>query len=87
MKVRKISIDVAENDTVDIRCGGPYYLGFDFTVESKTLDYWRRFLTRMKKKRTDFPLFRVSISRPFDREGTGSWKPEKIEEEILNYTI
>lgn len=31
----KISVNCVANDPVDIRCGGPNYLGFDFFVEEK----------------------------------------------------
>ena len=27
-----INVDCCHNDPVDIKCGGPYYLGFDFFV-------------------------------------------------------
>ena len=38
IKCRKISVDSVYNDPVDIRCGGPEYLGFDFFVkEAKKL--------------------------------------------------
>lgn len=32
-KCRRISVDSVYNDPVDIRCGGPEYLGFDFFVK------------------------------------------------------
>mgnify|MGYP000901441287 CR=1 FL=1 len=32
-KLFKISIDTVPNDPVDIRCGGPQYLGYDFYIE------------------------------------------------------
>jgi hypothetical protein len=32
---RAITIDTVENDPVDIRCGGPRYLGFDFVVDAE----------------------------------------------------
>jgi hypothetical protein len=31
-KVRKVEVDCCPNDPVDIRCGGPRTLGFDFSV-------------------------------------------------------
>lgn len=31
---RKVSIDTEENDPVDIRCGGPQYVGYDFVVDA-----------------------------------------------------
>lgn len=31
---RTVIIDSVENDSVDIRCGGPLWLGFDFSVDA-----------------------------------------------------
>lgn len=31
---RQLNIDVTPNDSVDIRCGGPQYLGYDFVVDA-----------------------------------------------------
>ena len=31
---RKVEINTTENDSVDIRCGGPRYLGYDFVVDA-----------------------------------------------------
>lgn len=43
---RTIVIDSVENDSVDIKCGGPPWLGFDFTVDAdedmKALKTWLR---------------------------------------------
>ena len=33
-KLSKITVDVVQNDPVDVRSGGPAYLGFDFVVET-----------------------------------------------------
>jgi hypothetical protein len=33
MKYFNISINTKENDSVDIKCGGPRFLGFDFKVQ------------------------------------------------------
>ena len=34
-KAVKITVDCKENDRVDVRCGGPLYLGFDFYVNPR----------------------------------------------------
>ena len=34
----KIAVDCVHNDPVDIRCGGPLYLGFDFFVKKEETD-------------------------------------------------
>ena len=46
-----INIDCTINDPVDVRCGGPEYLGFDFNVrkeDSKEID------TKKKNIRSTF---------------------------------
>lgn len=35
VKCSKLGVDCVKNDPVDIRCGGPNYLGFDFCVRSE----------------------------------------------------
>lgn len=35
VECKKISVDSVHNDPVDIRCGGPDYLGFDFFVKKE----------------------------------------------------
>ena len=37
IKCSRIGVDCVANDPVDIRCGGPEYLGFDFNVKVLTL--------------------------------------------------
>lgn len=34
-----ISVDCVVNDPVDVRCGGPDFLGFDFFVRQEETDY------------------------------------------------
>ena len=37
--LKKIVVDCERNDPVDIRCGGPDYLGFDFYVKDEEVGY------------------------------------------------
>ena len=39
-----IGVDCVANDPVDIRAGGPEYLGFDFSVPTKDYDYMKEFI-------------------------------------------
>lgn len=36
--IKKIVVDCERNDSVDIRCGGPITLGFDFFVNDNEID-------------------------------------------------
>tara|TARA_B100000614_G_scaffold262909_1_gene300634 strand:+ start:153916 stop:154203 length:288 start_codon:yes stop_codon:yes gene_type:complete len=60
---KRIVIDCERNDDVDIRCGGPAVLGFDFLVpfEEKTPDL-RKWLQATLSKH-DRPVMSISISR------------------------
>lgn len=35
IRCSKISVDCVSNDPVDIRCGGPEFLGFDFLCKRR----------------------------------------------------
>jgi hypothetical protein len=39
-----IGVDCVANDPVDIRAGGPEYLGFDFSVRTKDYDHMKEFI-------------------------------------------
>jgi len=34
IQARQISVNCVPNDPVDVKCGGPHYLGFDFYVDA-----------------------------------------------------
>lgn len=87
VKARKISISVAKNDPIDIRCGGPAFLGFDFVVEAKTQEYWRKFIWDLQKVKS-FPMWNCSIERAKDFESKIKiWTEAQIIEEVKNYSI
>ncbi len=44
VKVGKISVDCEKNDPIDINCGGPSYLGFDFNVRIEELEELKSFI-------------------------------------------
>lgn len=74
-KARKkvlLSVDCYENDSVDIRCGGPRYLGFDFTVFSEDVDFA---LEAIKKHHP--------VMRHWKRDSTSRvWTRRQIEAEV-----
>lgn len=45
-KVFHICVNCVENDRVDIRCGGPHWLGFDFYVSKR---YIKTYLEHIKE--------------------------------------
>ncbi len=51
IKVAKICVDCEKNDIVDIKCGGPEYLGFDFNVSLSELEELKIFIkSEIEKK-------------------------------------
>lgn len=50
IKCRKISVDSVYNDPVDIRCGGPEYLGFDFFVRENEIKEMSTFIAESLNK-------------------------------------
>lgn len=44
VKCSIISVDCIPNDPVDIRCGGPAFLGFDFFIRQGDEEPMRRFI-------------------------------------------
>ena len=45
-----ICVECVANDPVDIRCGGPKYLGFDFPVKDTELEEMKSALNILKTK-------------------------------------
>ena len=56
----QISVDCVKNDSVDIRCGGPSYLGFDFNVPKDKLEEMKRFVIESLK------IFEVPIQNIYN---------------------
>lgn len=89
-KVRKIEIDVANNDPVDIRCGGPLTLGFNFVVSSGVKQDWVNFFKKLGKEqegRKGYEFWKCSISSPIIPRNRKwkIWTKKQIEEEVTNY--
>ena len=85
-KARSCSINLCRNDSVDVRCGGPSVLGFDFHLDSKLSEKeWLRLIREeIAKKR--FPLEGISITRP--RLWAGKvWTPLAVRRCIRKYSI
>lgn len=46
-KLRHICVNVCRNDPVDVKCGGPSVLGFDFYVDAEIrFGKWKRFIEK-----------------------------------------
>lgn len=44
IKCSRIGVNCVVNDPVDVRCGGPQYLGFDFNVLDSKVNYMKIYI-------------------------------------------
>ena len=77
----KISVDCVENDPVDVKCGGPDYLGFDFSVPKKQTKEMIKFIVEALNT-LEVPLVSIYSSGERDVEESKVWTKEKIVREI-----
>lgn len=81
MKVNcyKICIDCQYNDEVDIKCGGPYCLGYDFFVETKVVDEMMNYV-RKTCEELNVPILALYYDKfeTFEKKQNELWTKEKI---------
>ena len=78
-----ISVNCVANDSVDIRCGGPQFLGFDFFVEKEKAEEMLEFIV-ITLKAFEVPLKNIYISGEKELEKKDIWTKERIVESIMN---
>lgn len=76
-----IAVDCEKNDSVDIRCGGPIFVGYDFVAEGtkEELEAFIRDTLSICKQ----PVSSVILT-PYSSAEAKIWSKEEIEEEIRN---
>ena len=77
-----ISVDCVPNDPVDIRCGGPVFLGFDFAVKEDETQEMMNLITECLNN-NDVPLSNIGISSKVSKPANKVWTKETIEKEII----
>lgn len=76
---RRISVDSVHNDPVDIRCGGPEYLGFDFFVKEGEVKEMAIFIADTMNK-YGVPLDGMNVvGVPVSLSENKVWTKERIE--------
>ena len=81
-KCRKISVDSVYNDPVDVRCGGPVFLGFDFFVKEEEVKDMAIFIADTMNK-YGVPLSDMNVvGAPVSLSENKIWTKEKIEAAI-----
>ena len=81
----KIVVDCQYNDEVDIRCGGPYSLGYDFFVEKSQVEEMIDFVKETCEK-LGVPILALYYDKleTFKKEQNKVWTKEKIYKCIEN---
>ena len=77
-----ICIDCVSNDPVDIRCGGPEFLGFDFFVKCEDVDYMQQVIM-ITFNQIEMPFKKMTITGPFNKKVTDVWTRDRIVKTIL----
>ncbi|MFW5962148.1 MAG: hypothetical protein ACOCQR_00855 [bacterium] len=79
VEVKHYLINCENNDSVDIQCGGPQILGYDFFVDAeKNEEKTKKMIENMLKKYKQ-PLMNISVSVAGEIPLDNLWTEEKIE--------
>lgn len=81
IRCSQISVDCVANDPVDIRCGGPEYLGFDFNVREEQTEEMKKFIT-LTLESLEVPLTYMYVCGKKELSEKDVWTKERIVEEI-----
>jgi len=77
----KIHVDCVANDPVDIRSGGPDFLGFDFNVKEAESEDMKKFIS-VTLDTLDVPLIRMYVGARTTLGEKDVWTKERIVEAI-----
>lgn len=76
----RISVNCVLNDPVEVLCGGPEFLGFDFAVrEEETTDLQNVILMALESN--EVPVIRLNVGKTRATESS-LWSSEQIIKEI-----
>lgn len=81
IKCSRIGVDCVVNDPVDIRCGGPEYLGFDFNVKEEVTEEMKQFIV-VTLETLQIPLANIYICGIKELEEKDVWDKKRIVETI-----
>lgn len=81
IRCSRIGVDCVVNDPVDVRCGGPAYLGFDFYVLEEQTEEMKKFIA-LTLENFKIPLANMYVSETIDIDEKNVWTKEKIVESI-----
>ncbi len=72
-----ISVDCVVNDPVDVRCGGPDFLGFDFFVRQEETDYMMQAI-KIALEQFKVPLRNLNVVGIVNKKESEVWTRNKI---------
>ena len=72
-----ISVDCVVNDPVDVRCGGPDFLGFDFFVKLEETEYMQQAI-KIALKQFKVPLKNMCVVGIVNKKESEVWTRNKI---------
>ena len=81
IKCSRIGVDCVANDPVDIRCGGPEYLGFDFNVKEEETEEMKKFIA-VTLETFEIPLVNLYVCGTKELEEKNVWDKKRIVEAI-----
>ena len=81
IKCSRIGVDCVANDPVDIRCGGPEYLEFDFNVKEEETEEMKKFIA-VTLETLEIPLTNLYICGNRELEENDIWDKKRIVEAI-----
>lgn len=77
IRCSQICVDCVVNDPVDVRCGGPAYLGFDFYVKEAQTEEMKKFIA-LTLENFEVPLCNMYVSGTIDLSEEDVWTKERI---------
>ncbi len=77
VKCTTIGVDCTKNDPVDIRCGGPTYLGFDFYVKPEQEEEMKQFII-MSLRFFKVPIANIYFSGTIEVPEKDVWTKTRI---------
>lgn len=77
IRCTKIGVDCVANDPVDIRCGGPKYLGFDFNVQKDQTAEMIKFIDEALIT-FEIPMDSIYSTGDFNLSEEKVWTKERI---------
>ena len=80
----KIAVDCIKNDPVDVRCGGPRMLGYDFIVREEEKDEMMKFIKETIEE-FGLPLESIYVWGEGDYPIDSLWTKERVIAEIPKY--